>query len=315
MTDPVLLISGASFKEDERARLADAYPSTYVDGPDAMSGVPEGQRGGIRAVAYKGHKPFGGAEMDLFPNLGVIANYGVGYDAIDVAAASERGIKVTNTPDVLSDDVADLAVAMLLAQARTMRLGEAHVRSGDWAKKGEIPLNRKVSGSTVGIVGLGRIGREIADRLAAFKMDIHYHSRTEKDTPGWTYHADPVSLAGAVDFLVVALVGGSATEGYVSKAVIDAMGPRGVLVNISRGTTVDEGALLDALEEGRIGGAGLDVFLNEPNLDPRFLKLENVVLQPHQGSGSVETRRDMALLQLANVRAFLEGEALPTAVN
>lgn len=315
MTDPVLLICGASFKEDERARLTEAFASTYIDGPDAISGVPQGQRDGIRAVAYKGHKPFGGAEMDLLPDLGVIANYGVGYDAIDVAAASERGIKVTNTPDVLSDDVADIAVAMLLAQSRTMRLGEAHVRSGDWAKKGEIPLNRKVTGTKAGIVGLGRIGREIADRLAAFKMDIHYHSRSQKETPGWTYHADPVSLAGAVDFVVVALVGGSATEGYVSRQVIDAMGPSGVLINISRGTTVDEGALLDALEEGRIGGAGLDVFLNEPDIDPRFMKLENVVLQPHQGSGSVETRRDMALLQLANVRAFLEGEALPTAVN
>jgi lactate dehydrogenase-like 2-hydroxyacid dehydrogenase len=316
MTDPVLLISGASFKEDERARLSEAYPAAFVEGPEAMAAVPEAQRAGIRAVAYKGHKPFGGAEMDLFPNLGVIANYGVGYDAIDVAAASARGITVTNTPDVLSDDVADLAVALILSQARTLRQGEEHVRSGAWsAGEGELPLNRKVSGSKAGILGLGRIGREIADRLAAFKMEIHYHARSEKETPGWTYHADPVELAAAVDFLVVALVGGKATEGYVSKAVIEALGPRGVLINISRGSTVDEGALLDALEAGRIAGAGLDVFLNEPKLDPRFLALDTVTLQPHQGSGSVETRRDMALLQLANIRAFLEGEALPTPVN
>lgn len=315
MTDPVLLISGAAFTDEERARLAEAVPSVHVDGPDAMSTLPEAQRSGIKAIAFKGHKPFSGAAMDLFPDLGVIANYGVGYDAIDVDAASARGIRVTNTPDVLSDDVADLAVAMLIAQCRTMMKAEAHVRSGSWAKQGEIPLNRKVSGATAGIVGLGRIGREIADRLAAFKMDIHYHSRSEKETPGWTYHSDPVSLAKAADFLVVALVGGPETEGYVSKEVIDAMGPRGVLVNISRGTTVDEAALLDALEQGRIVGAGLDVFLNEPDIDPRFAALDNVVLQPHQGSGTRETRRDMAILQLDNIRAFLDGKPLITPVN
>lgn len=315
MSDPVLLICGESFKEEERARLRGAHPSVHVDGPADMAALDEATRAGIRAVAYKGHKPFGGAGMDLFPALGVIANYGVGYDAIDVAAASARGIRVTNTPDVLSDDVADLAVGMLIAQCRTMMRGEAHVRTGAWAREGEFPLNRKFSGNRAGVVGLGRIGREIADRLAAFKMEIHYHSRTEKQTPGWTYHADVVDLARAVDFLVVALVGGDETKNYVSREAIEALGERGVLVNISRGTTVDEAALLDALETGRIAGAGLDVFLNEPNIDPRFLSLQNVVLQPHQGSGSVETRRAMAVLQLDNITAFLEGRALLTPVN
>lgn len=315
MTDTTLLISGAAFNDEERARLEAAYPSAYVAGPEEMAALDGAARGTIRAMAYKGHKPFGGAEMDLFPNLGVIANFGVGYDAIDVAAASARRIKVTNTPDVLNDDVADLAVALILTQARTMVRGDHWVRAGTWAEKGEMPLVRKVSGARVGIVGLGRIGREIADRLAAFKMEIHYNSRAEKETPGWIYHADPVSLAGAVDFLVVALVGGEETRNYVSRAAIKALGPRGVLVNISRGTTVDEGALLDALETGAIAGAGLDVYLNEPRIDPRFLALENVVLQPHQGSGTVETRRAMAELQLANIAAFLEGRALPTPVN
>ncbi|MEX5729552.1 lactate dehydrogenase-like 2-hydroxyacid dehydrogenase [Rhodovulum iodosum] len=315
MADAILLTSGASLNAEERGRLASAYPSLHVDGPDAMAGLDPAARDGIRAIAFKGHAQMSGAEMDLFPNLGVIANYGVGYDAIDVAAATERGVKVTNTPNVLNDDVADLAVAMLIAQCRTMRNGEAHVRSGAWAREGEIPLNRKVTGNTAGIVGLGRIGREIADRLAAFKMDIHYHARSEKPTPGWTYHDDVVALAEAVDFLFVALVGGPATEGYVSRAAIEALGPRGVLINISRGTTVDEGALLDALEQGKIAGAGLDVFLNEPDIDPRFLALDNVVLQPHQGSGSVETRRAMAVLQLDNIRAFLDGRELLTPVN
>ncbi|KUF12117.1 2-hydroxyacid dehydrogenase [Pseudoponticoccus marisrubri] len=315
MSETPLLICGAGFKPEERDRLAGAFPAAFVNGPDEMGSIENGLRAGIKAIAYKGHKPFGAAEMDLFPQLGVIANYGVGYDAIDVDAASARSIAVTNTPDVLSDDVADIAVGLMIAQARSMVLGHAHVLTGRWAEQGEMPLNRKLSGSRVGIVGLGRIGREIADRLAAFKMDIHYHSRAEKETPGWTYHADVVGLAEAVDFLVIALVGGPETENYVSKAAIDALGPRGVVINISRGTTVDEAALLDALEQGRIAGAGLDVFLNEPNIDKRFLRLPNVVLQPHQGSGTVETRTAMAELQLENVACFLRGEPLKTPVN
>lgn len=315
MTDTPLLICGANFNDEERARLEAAFPSATADTPDAIKALDADLRAGLKAVAFKGHAPFKGDAMDLLPGVGVIANYGVGYDAIDVAAANAHGIKVTNTPDVLSDDVADLAVAMLIAQARNMIKGQDHVMSGRWAQAGEIPLNRKVSGSTVGIVGLGRIGREIADRLAAFKMDLHYTSRSEKQTPGWTYHADVVSLAKAVDFLVIALVGGPETQNFVTREAIEALGPRGVVVNISRGSTVDEAALLDALEAGTIAGAGLDVFVNEPNIDPRFLKLDNVVLQPHQGSGTVETRRAMAVLQLDNIRAHLEGRALLTPVN
>lgn len=315
MSDTQLLICGAAFTEQERTRLGAAHPAMFVGGPDEMASLDDAVRAGIRAVAFKGHKPFGAEAMDLFPQLGVIANFGVGYDAIDVTAASARSIGVTNTPDVLSDDVADLAVGLIVAQARTLIRGHAHVASGRWAKEGEIPLNRKVSGASVGIVGLGRIGREIADRLAAFKCDIHYTSRSQKETPGWTYHGDVVSLAAAVDFLVVALVGGPETKGHVTREAIQALGPRGVVVNISRGTTIDEGALLDALETGEIAGAALDVFENEPNINPRFLKLENVVLQPHQGSGTVETRTAMAELQLANVTACLAGKPLVTPVN
>jgi lactate dehydrogenase-like 2-hydroxyacid dehydrogenase len=189
------------------------------------------------------------------------------------------------------------------------------VRSGAWGRDGEYPLQRKASGARAGILGLGRIGREIATRLAAFKMEIHYHSRAEKETPGWTFHADKVALARAVDFLVVALVGGPETQGYVSREVIEALGPTGVLINISRGSTIDEGALLDALEAGRLGGAGLDVFLNEPRIDPRFLALGNVVLQPHQGSATQATRAAMGQLQRDNIAAFRAGRPLLTPVN
>ena len=303
------------YNDDEKQGLTRELSPIYLDGPASVANLDAAQREAIKAVAYKGHHAFGATEMDLLPNVGAVANYGVGYDAIDVKEASARGIKVSNTPGVLNDDVADLAVAMLIMQGREMEHASAWARSGKWAEQGEYRLNRKVSGGRVGIVGLGRIGREIADRLAAFKMDIHYWSRSEKDTPDWTHHSDPVSLANAVDYLIVALVGGSDTEQFVSKEVIAALGSRGVLVNISRGSTVDEGALLDALESGAIAGAALDVFLNEPKIDARFYALDNVVIQPHQGSGTVETRAAMAKLQRDNVLAFLGAKDLLTPVN
>ncbi|MDX1782197.1 MAG: 2-hydroxyacid dehydrogenase [Thalassovita sp.] len=304
-----------TYSDIDKAALERDLAPVCVSGPGDIAALPEDQRAAITAVAFMGHHPFGGAEMDLLPNIGLIANYGVGYDAIDVTAADPRNIKVTNTPEVLNDDVADLAVALLIAQGRQMIAAEDWVRSGNWGAKGNFGLARKISGGRAGIVGLGRIGRAIADRLAAFNMDIHYTSRSEKDTPGWTYHADPVSMAEAVDYLIVALVGGPETENHVSKDVIAALGPRGIIVNISRGSTIDEAALLDALESGAIAGAGLDVFLNEPKIDPRFLKLDNVVLQPHQGSATVETRAAMGQLQRDNVSAFLKGDALLTPVN
>ena len=303
------------YAEAEIALLREAFDPQILDGPEEVAGLDAQIRETITAVAYKGHHPFGAAEMAQLPNLAVVANFGVGYDAIDINAASERGVRVTNTPDVLNDDVADLAVALLLAQCREIERAGAWARSGKWKAHGEWPLNRKVSGGVAGIVGLGRIGREIADRLAAFKMDIHYFARSEKQTPGWTYHADPVSLARAVDFLIVSIVGGEQTRGFVSRDAIKALGPRGVLVNVSRGTTVDEEALIEALEGGRIAGAALDVFLNEPDIDPRLLALDSVVVQPHQGSGTMETRLAMCRLQCDNIAAHLAGEALLTAVN
>ncbi len=303
------------YSDTDQSALKETFDPVFLDHPSALPDLDEATRAACTALAYKGHHAFGAAQMDQLPNLALIANYGVGYDAIDTGAASARGIKVTNTPDVLNDDVADIAVAMLLMQTREMAQASEWARSGSWKARGEYRLNRKASGGRAGIVGLGRIGREIADRLTAFKMDIHYFARSEKPTPGWTYHADPVSLAAAVDYLVVALVGGAETSKFVSKEVIDALGPRGVLVNISRGTTVDEAALLDALESGRIGGAALDVFLNEPDINPRFYALDNVVIQPHQGSGTVETRAAMGQLQRDNIAAHHAGQPLLTAVN
>ncbi len=304
------------YTDNDSAALTAEFDAVALAGPDGIAALPEEQRAGFTALAYKGHPPLTGAHMDLLPALRVIANFGVGYDAIEVPAATARGIVVTNTPDVLNDDVADLAVAMLIAQARQMPRAENWLREGNWLHGKDLPLARKMSGRRVGILGMGRIGREIADRLAAFKCEIHYQSRSEKQTPaGWTYHADPVSLAQAVDDIVIAIVGGPETEGFVSAEVIAALGADGVIVNISRGSVIDEDALIQALEKGVIRGAALDVFRKEPDLDRRFLALENALLLPHVGSATVETRAEMGALQRRNLAAVLSGAAAVTPVN
>ncbi|QHQ34330.1 2-hydroxyacid dehydrogenase [Algicella marina] len=314
MTKPDVLITG-SYPEWDMQPMQEAFTVHELAADASATSLPRDVADKITALAMKGHAPIDGAYMDALPNLKMIANFGVGYDAIDVEAADARGIAVTNTPDVLSDDVADLAVAMLIAQARDMMGAEAWVRSGNWGTQGAYPLKQKVSGSRIGIIGLGRIGHEIASRLAAFKCEIGYSSRSRKETPGWQYFDDHVALADWADHVVIALAGGPGTAGLVSKQVIEAIGPRGILVNISRGSTVDEPALLDALESGRLGGAGLDVFENEPKIDPRFLKLKNAVLQPHQASATAETRQDMGALQRENLLSFYAKKPLQTPVN
>lgn len=304
-----------AYSDEDRVALQGDLGARTLAGLDGISALPVSERQEIEAMAYKGHAALNGAVMDLLPNLRLIANFGVGYDAIDVADATARGIRVTNTPDVLNDDVADLAVALLIAESRRMAAADAWIRAGNWAAGREFPLARKMSGRKVGVLGLGRIGREIADRLAAFKAEIHYFARGEKPTPGWIWHADPVALARAVDDLVIAVVGGPETAGLVSAEVIAALGADGILVNISRGSVVDEAALLDALENGTIRGAGLDVFRDEPRIDPRFLTLANVTLLPHVGSATVETRAAMGALQRQNILALLGDEPLLTPVN
>ncbi|AUH66344.1 2-hydroxyacid dehydrogenase [Paracoccus zhejiangensis] len=313
MTDTLAI---GPYLDRDATALREDFGARLLARPDEIDTLTETERAGIRGLAYAGGTPFGAAEMDKLPGLKVIANFGVGYDAIDVAAASARGIKVTNTPDVLNDDVADLAVGLLIALNRRFEPGAASIRSGDWAAKGDLPLGRKMSGRRIGVLGMGRIGREIADRLAAFKSEIHYQSRSPKDAPaGWTYHADPVELAGAVDDLVIAIVGGPATQGLVNAEVLKALGPDGVVVNISRGSVIDEDALIAALTDGTIRGAALDVFRGEPKVDQRLVKLDNLYPLPHIGSATVETRGAMGDLQRRNLRAGLDGTALSTPVN
>lgn len=276
--------------------------------------LPVQVRESIRAFAFKGHSALGKDIIDCFPSLGLIANYGVGYDTIDVGYANSKGIKVSNTPDVLTDDVADLAVGMLLALNRDIIGASNWVHNGNWATRGAYPLQRSLSGVNVGIAGLGRIGYAVAQRLQGFDTNIHYYSREKKDTPGWTYNDDLVSLANNVDVLMVTVSGGPNTVKIISRDVIQALGSDGILVNCSRGSTVDEDALLGALESGELRGAATDVFNNEPDIDPRFLKLNNVLLQPHQASATVETRKRMGRLQRDNIQRFFESKELLTEV-
>ena len=299
-------------------KLSEEFQTVFVNKTDDLRSLSAASRKNIEGVAFKGHRPleFDAASFDLLPELRIISNFGVGYDGIDIQEAIRRGIKITNTPDVLNDDVADVAIGMLIALSRNFLNGVNWIKSGEWGKSGEMPLNRTISGKKAGIMGLGRIGHAIADRLSGFKMKIHYYSRSEKDSAkDWKFHDNPVSLATEVDFLFIALVGGPDTLEFVGKEVIEALGADGILINISRGSTVDEKALLDALEKKHIRGAALDVFAGEPNISPRFLDLENVFMQPHQGSGTIETREAMAKLQRDNLSRFFANESLLTPVN
>ncbi|MFK7997062.1 MAG: 2-hydroxyacid dehydrogenase [Granulosicoccus sp.] len=268
----------------------------------------------IRAFAFKGHSTLDHVLMDKFPNLGLVANYGVGYDSIDVKYAASKGIKVTNTPDVLTNDVADLAVGMLITLSRDIIGASQWIRSGQWASSGAYPIQRTLSGASVGIVGMGRIGRAIADRLQNFDMKLHYFSRTEKQTPDWHYHSDVLSLASAVNIMIIAVSGGPDTTKIISRDVLLALGGDGLVVNSARGTTVDEEALIDLLQNRKLRGAALDVFENEPDIDPRFMALDNVLLQPHHSSGTIETRQAMGVLQRENLKAFFAGTPLLTPV-
>lgn len=268
----------------------------------------------IRAISTKGEIGADAALMDALPNCEIIACYGVGVDAIDLDAARARGIRVTNTPDVLTEEVADMAIGLLLAAARRIPAGDAWVRDGSWRSQGPMPLTTRVWGKRLGIVGLGRIGRAIARRAEAFGMPIAYSGRERKPDISYTWYPTPAALAPHVDVLVVAAAGGAATRGLVDAAAIAALRPGAIFVNVSRGTVVDEAALLAALRDGRIGAAGLDVFLNEPEIDPAFLTFPNVVLQPHAASGTVETRKDMGALMLANLEAQMDGRPLLTPI-
>ena len=266
----------------------------------------------ITAAATTGARGIDDATMGKLPKLKTVSHFGVGVDSVDVGAAHRRGIAVTNTPDVLTEDVADIAVALMLSAIRRIPQGDRYVREGKWLK-GPMALTQSVQGKTVGIVGLGRIGKAIAKRCEAFNLKIEYHGRNRQPV-AYPHHADVVSLARAADILIVAAPGGDETRGLVGKAALEALGPEGTIVNIARGSVIDEPAMIEALKGGKLGAAGLDVFDREPQVPAELLALDNVVVQPHVGSATHPTRTAMGQLVIDNLAAHFAGKPLLTPV-
>ena len=266
----------------------------------------------VRAIATSGHLGADAAMMDALPKLEIIGCYGVGVDSIDLQHAAKRGVIVTNTPDVLNDDVANMAIALLLATSREICLGDRYVREGKWLN-GAMHLTRGIRGRKLGILGLGRIGKDIARKAEVFGMEIAYHGRSAQDVP-YRYYADLVEMARDSDVLVAICPGGPATDKIVNRAVCEAIGPDGIFINVARGSVVDEPELVAALQDGRLGGAGLDVFAEEPKVPQALLSMDQVVLQPHAASATHETRRAMGDLVVDNLRAHFAGKPALTPV-
>ncbi len=268
----------------------------------------------IRAIAASGGSTVTAALMDQLPALEIIAVMGVGYDGIDVAAAKARGVIVTHTPGVLNDDVADLALALMLDVARGISAADRYVRDGSWQTRGNKGLARKLSGARLGIVGMGRIGQAIAHRAAAFSMSIAYTARSAKADVPYRYLPSPSALAAESDFLVVITPGGATTRKLIDAKVLRALGPQGYVINVARGSVIDEAALIEALRGGVIAGAALDVFEDEPRVPESLWAMDNVVLTPHIGSATQQTRQAMADLTRANLEAHFAGVPLPSPV-
>jgi len=268
----------------------------------------------VRGIVARASLPVSREVIASLPALEIISVFGVGYEKVDVAAARERSIVVTNTPNVLNEDVADTAMALLLCVGRGIPAAERFLRQGLWKPNVKFPLMRKVSGARLGIIGLGRIGSAIAHRAEGFGMAIAYSDLEPKAGVSYKYYGSTEELAAAVDFLVVVAYGGPTTRGLVNAGVLKALGPKGFLINVARGSIVDEAALVEALKAGVIRGAALDVYANEPNVPTELLNLDNVVLTPHVGSATEQTRKAMADLVLANLEAYFAGKGALTPI-
>jgi lactate dehydrogenase-like 2-hydroxyacid dehydrogenase len=312
MAKPELLVVGP-YPEWDMAALEESYVVRRLwEASDSVSFLAQHAEK-IQGIATRGDLGAAAELMAQLPNLQIVSVFGVGTDGVDLAYARSRKIHVANTPDVLTGDVADLGMALLLAAARLVPQGDALVRSGAWPKGG-LPLTTRVFGKKVGVVGMGRIGQAFAKRAAGFDCDISYFSRSARADLPYRFVPGLIDLAQDVEFLVVTLAGGEGTKNIISADILKALGPDCILVNISRGSTVDEEALLSALKSRAIKAAALDVFWNEPNINPRFLALDNAVLHPHHASGTIETRRAMGQLVRDNLAAHFAGRPLLTPV-
>lgn len=268
----------------------------------------------VRAIAAAGQMQIDGDLIARMPKLEIVAKFGVGYDTVDVEAAKAANVIVTNTPDVLTDEVADLTLGLLIATVRQIPQADRFLRDGKW-RSGPYPLSGSLRGRRVGILGLGRIGHAVATRIVAMGLEVAYCARTQQTNAPYAYHPNALSLAKACDILIVVVPGGGATDGLVGAEVINALGPDGVLINVARGSVVDEAVLISALTDGRLGAAGLDVFNDEPNVPEAFFGLPNVVLLPHVGSGTTTTRNAMGDLVFANLNSWFAGNGPLTPVS
>lgn len=300
MSKPDMLMIGFATQRS-LDRLAESF--TVHQLPEDREAFLAEHGGEIEYLMSNGHGGVPAALIARMPKLKIVSNYGVGYDSVDVATAVSRGIMVTHTPNVLNDEVANTAIMLMLTTARNFLHDNAYLKAGRWAKEGEAPLSRSVAGLTVGILGLGRIGLATAQKLAVFGVNVVYHTRSERDVP-YRYYSDLVAMARDADIMICIAPGGAATQHLVDREVMDALGPPGILINVGRGSVVDETALIAALQEGRLGAAGLDVFENEPNVPQALIDLENATLLPHVGSGTVETRQAMGDLAVENLTSF-----------
>ena len=311
MPEEIFMTSQAFFRQECLSDLESRYIVHKLWEANDRDALIEKVAPYIRVIVTEGWAP--ADFQSKFPRLELIASHGVGYDGVDVGAAQARKIAVTNTPGVLDDAVADLAIGLLIAVTRGMVVGDNYVRNGEWLKD-NMPLMSHLGGRQAGILGLGRIGMAIADRLKAFGITINYHNRRQRSDVGYNYYSSLTKMADHVDFLILSCVGGEATKKIVNQQVMEKLGSEGVLINISRGSVVDEDDLVTCLQEGKLGGAGLDVFTNEPKVPEALIKMPQVVLQPHVGSATVQTRIAMAQLVVDNVDAYYANKPLPTPV-
>ncbi|MEM7463312.1 MAG: 2-hydroxyacid dehydrogenase [Pseudomonadota bacterium] len=305
MAKPGLYLIGKSAEKYCRT-LSEAF-ELYVQSeiPD-VDGFLTTHGSEIAAIGTNGHDGVPANLHDRCPNLKIISCYGAGYDEIDAKTAHEHGVVVTHTPDVLNDEVANTALMLLLATSRDLINNHDHVRSGSWETEGQPGLAVSIAGKTVGIVGLGRIGLAIATKLQAFGVDIVYHSRNARDDVDFTYYSDLAKMAEDCWALIIATPGGSSTDKLVNEPVMQALGTDGILINVARGSVVDEEAMIRLLSDGRLGKAGLDVFANEPCVPVALRSMSNVVHTPHIGSATVETRDAMGKLMVDNLSQFME---------
>ena len=318
MTGPMMpLICEGLGRHFETHQLPAGGRAGMAGGPDDRESLIARIGPHVEAICTGGHTGVktDDAFMARFPKLKIVSNFGVGYDSIDVVAAKARGVIVTNTPDVLTEEVADTALGLLLMTVREMSKAENYLRAGRWAREGDYPLSSaSLRDRKVGIIGLGRIGKAIAKRCEAFGLPVSYYGRRPQPDVSYCYYGDLVALARDVDTLIAVIPGGPTTKNIVNWAVREALGPRGIFVNVARGSIVDEAALIKALETKTIHSAGLDVFASEPSFNQEFLRLDNAVLLPHIGSASVLTREQMGQLVVDNLAAYAARKTPPSPV-